>query len=72
MVVLPVIRDSISLMQCFNFSIARLVECAMPERVFIDNEKHDRGVTKYTSGEIWRVFNLHHSDVRASHTKLNA
>ena len=31
--------------------------------VFIDNETHERGVTKCTTGEAWSAFSWHHSSV---------
>ena len=31
--------------------------------VFIDNETHESGVTKCTTGEAWSAFNWHHSSV---------
>ena len=32
-------------------------------RVFIDNETHESGVTKCTTGEAWSAFSGHHSSV---------
>ena len=31
--------------------------------VFIDNETHESGVTKCTTGEAWSAFSWHHSSV---------
>ena len=31
--------------------------------VFIDNETHESGVIKCTTGEAWSAFNWHHSSV---------
>ena len=39
-------------------SIAGTLGC-----VFIDNETHESGVTKCTTGEAWSVFSGHHSSV---------
>ena len=34
--------------------------------VFIDNETHESGVTKCTTGEAWSAFSWHHSSVSLS------
>ena len=39
-------------------SIAGTLGC-----VFIDNETHESGVTKCTTGEAWSAFSWHHSSV---------
>ena len=41
-----------------NVSIAGTLGC-----VFIDNETHESGVTKCTTGEAWSAFSWHHSSV---------
>ena len=41
-----------------HISIAGTLGC-----VFIDNETHESGVTKCTTGEAWSAFSWHHSSV---------
>ena len=41
-----------------SFIIAGTLGC-----VFIDNETHESGVTKCTTGEAWSAFSWHHSSV---------
>ena len=43
---------------CGSISIAGTLGC-----VFIDNETHESGVTKCTTGEAWSAFSGHHSSV---------
>ena len=38
--------------------------------VFIDNETHESGVTKCTTGEAWSAFSWHHSSAFITHANL--
>ena len=44
--------------ECMGVFIAGTLGC-----VFIDNETHESGVTKCTTGEAWSAFSWHHSSV---------
>ena len=57
---------------CFLLGIPVFTTCGAPHReciagtldcVFIDNETHESGVTKCTTGEAWSAFSWHHSSV---------
>ena len=46
------------ILSLFQNRIAGTLGC-----VFIDNETHESGVTKCTTGEAWSAFSWHHSSV---------
>ena len=45
------------------FSIQSVIIAGTLGCVFIDNETHESGVTKCTTGEAWSAFSWHHSSV---------